>query len=123
MSDQKTARLYRMVMEKHVCPYGLKSKDLLEREGFAIDDHHLTTRKQTDRFKDKHDVETTPQTFINGKRIGGYDDLRIYFGKDRPKEKQSEWKLIETTPQKEGEDAFHFYEWTPLPKPPVDNNK
>jgi len=90
MSDQKTARLYRMVMEKHICPYGLKSKDLLEREGFAVDDHHLTTREQTDRFKDKHDVETTPQTFINGKRIGGYDDLRIYFGKDRPKEKQSD---------------------------------
>ncbi|MCC4297941.1 glutaredoxin, partial [Aurantimonas coralicida] len=26
-----SAVLYRMVMEEHVCPYGLKSKDLLER--------------------------------------------------------------------------------------------
>ncbi|MBO0661966.1 glutaredoxin [Jiella sp. CQZ9-1] len=70
-----------MVMEKHVCPYGLKSKDLLEREGFEVEDHHLTTREETDAFKDKHGVETTPQTFIAGERIGGYTELRKHFGK------------------------------------------
>ena len=90
MSNQKTARLYRMVMEKHICPYGLKSKFLLEREGFAVDDHHLTTREETDAFKDKHEVKTTPQTFIDGKRIGGYDALRVYFGKDKPEEERSD---------------------------------
>ena len=84
MSQGKTARLFRMVMDKHVCPYGLKSKDLLERQGYAVDDHHLTTRDQTDAFMQKQDVDTTPQTFIDGKRIGGYDDLRLFFGKDRP---------------------------------------
>jgi glutaredoxin-related protein len=26
-------------------------------------------------------VETTPQAFIGGERIGGYDDLREHFGK------------------------------------------
>jgi len=31
-----TADLYRMVMEDHVCPYGLKAKDLLEREGVPL---------------------------------------------------------------------------------------
>ncbi len=77
----KTATLYRMVMDKHVCPYGLKSKHLLEREGFTVDDRHLTTRDETDAFKAEHDVETTPQTFIGGKRIGGHDDLREYFDK------------------------------------------
>lgn len=80
----KTATLYRMVMEDHVCPYGLKSKDLLEREGYSVDDQHLTTRAQTDAFKEEHDVNTTPQSFIDGKRIGGYDDLRVHFGKDAP---------------------------------------
>ena len=75
-----TARLYRMVMDKHVCPYGTKSKWLLEREGFTVEDHHLTTREQTDAFKAKHDVATTPQTFIDGQRIGGYDALRKHFG-------------------------------------------
>ena len=85
----KTARLYRMVMEDHVCPYGVKSKWLLEREGFTVEDHHLDTQAETDAFKEKHDVETTPQTFIDGKRIGGYDALRVHFGKDKPKSERS----------------------------------
>ena len=82
----KRAVLYRMVMDKHVCPYGIKSKWLLEREGYTVDDHYLTTREETDAFKEKHDVETTPQTFIGGERIGGYTDLRERFG-DPPKSK------------------------------------
>lgn len=80
---KKTARLYRMVMDKHVCPYGIKSKWLLEREGFEVEDHHLTTREETDAFKAKHDVKTTPQTFIDGEMLGGYTDLRKHFGYDK----------------------------------------
>lgn len=80
----KTARLCRMVMDKHVGPYGIKSKWLLEREGFAVEDHHLLTREQTDAFKQEHGVATTPQTFIDGERIGGYSDLRRHFGKPLP---------------------------------------
>ncbi|WP_435200776.1 MauE/DoxX family redox-associated membrane protein [Qipengyuania sp. 902] len=79
----KTAKLYRMVMDKHVCPYGTKSKWLLEREGFAVEDHHLTTREETDAFKAEHGVKTTPQTFIDGKRLGGYTELRKHFGHDK----------------------------------------
>ena len=90
MSSIKTARLHRMVMEQHICPYGLKSKDLLEREGFKVEDHHLTTREETDAFKQKHDVETTPQTFIDGDRIGGYDALRVFLGKDKPEDERSD---------------------------------
>ncbi|MEQ8393899.1 MauE/DoxX family redox-associated membrane protein [Thalassobaculum sp.] len=78
--ETKTARLYRMVMPDHVCPYGLKSKDLLERHGFEVEDHHLTTRAETDAFQDRHGVDTTPQTFIGDARIGGHDELRGYFG-------------------------------------------
>ena len=75
------ATLYRMVTDQHVCPFGLKSRDLLKREGFSVDDHKLTTRAETEAFMAKHGVKTTPQTFIGGKRIGGYDDLRRHFGK------------------------------------------
>jgi len=75
-----TAITYRMVMDSHICPFGIKTVDLLERKGFAVEDHHLTTRAETDAFKEKHDVKTTPQTFIDGERIGGYDDVRRYFG-------------------------------------------
>ena len=77
----KTASLYRMVMEKHICPWGLKSRYLLEKEGFAVEDHWLKTREETDAFKAEHGVKTTPQTFIDGQRIGGYDDTRRYLGK------------------------------------------
>jgi len=77
----KDAVLYRMVMPDHVCPYGLKARDLLRRKGFKVDDRWLTTREETDAFKAEHGVKTTPQTFIGGERVGGYDDLRRYFGK------------------------------------------
>jgi glutaredoxin len=70
-----------MVMDKHVCPYGLKARYLLRRRGFAVEDRWLTSREATESFKAEYGVRTTPQTFINGERIGGYDDLRRYFGK------------------------------------------
>jgi glutaredoxin len=80
-SQSRDAVLYRMVTSDHVCPFGLKSLDLLKREGFSVDDRPLTTRAQTDAFMAEHDVETTPQTFIGGTRVGGHDALLEYFGR------------------------------------------
>jgi glutaredoxin len=77
----KKAILYRMVMRDHTCPYGIKAKDLLERQGYIIEEHWLTNRTAVDSFKAEYHVKTTPQIFIDGERIGGYDDLRCYFGK------------------------------------------
>ncbi|QCZ93718.1 MauE/DoxX family redox-associated membrane protein [Salinimonas iocasae] len=77
----KTAVLYRMATDEHICPFGLRSKDLLKRKGFSVEDHKLTSRAETDKFKEKHGVETTPQAFIDDERIGGYDELREYFNK------------------------------------------
>lgn len=76
----QTAQLYRMVMEDHICPYGLKSKDLLEKQGFVVEDHHLSSREETEAFKKEHGVETTPQIFIDGERIDGHDALKKHFG-------------------------------------------
>jgi glutaredoxin len=70
-----------MVMPDHICPYGLKARDLLRRSGYAIDDHHLGSREETEAFKTKHGVTTTPQIFIGEERIGGYDDLRQWLDK------------------------------------------
>lgn len=92
--DEKTATLYRMVMEDHVCPFGLKSKALLERNGFDVDDQWLTTRPETDAFQREHDVDTTPQTFIDGERIGGYDDLREYFGEYVPDADETSYRPV-----------------------------
>lgn len=79
-SASKTAVLHRMVMPGHTCPYGLKARHLLRSKGYTVEDRHLTTREQTDRLKAEHGVATTPQTFIDGVRIGGYDDLRRFLG-------------------------------------------
>jgi hypothetical protein len=76
----KSASLYRMVMPGHTCPFGVKARWLLKRHGYAVDDHWLTTRAETDAFKAQHDVKTTPQIFIDGQRIGGHDDLRRHLG-------------------------------------------
>jgi len=80
-ADKREASLYRMVTPEHICPFGLKSRDLLKRQGYSVDDHWLRTRAETDAFMAEQQVKTTPQTFIGGKRIGGYDDLRRHFGK------------------------------------------
>lgn len=77
----KKAVVYRMVMPKHTCPYGLKAVHLLKGAGYEVEDRHLTTREETDSFKSEHGLATTPQVFIGGQRIGGHDDLRRFLGK------------------------------------------
>lgn len=80
-SNTKHADLYRMMTPKHQCPYGLKTLHLLRQSGFDVADHHLSSREEIDQFKAKHDVKTTPQVFIKGERIGGYEALRKHLGK------------------------------------------
>ncbi|MEM7642803.1 MAG: MauE/DoxX family redox-associated membrane protein [Pseudomonadota bacterium] len=75
------ATLYRMVMEDHLCPSGLKAKDLLEREGFDVDDRPLTNRDEVDALKARLGVKTTPQVFLGEERVGGYEALRKRLGK------------------------------------------
>ena len=76
----KQAILYRMVLPDHVCPFGVRAKAMLEREGFAVDDRVLRTREEVDALEAELGVETTPQIFIGDERIGGSDDLAVYLG-------------------------------------------
>lgn len=94
MSEKQVASIHRMVMPAHVCPYGLKAVDLLERKGFEVEDHWLKTREETDAFKAEHGVKTTPQVFIGGKRIGGYDDLRRHFGQHVPEPGETSYRPV-----------------------------
>jgi glutaredoxin len=93
-AQPRRATLYRMVMDEHVCPYGFKAKDLLRRQGYTVEDKWLTSREATDAFKAEHGVKTTPQTFIEGERIGGYDDLRRHFGKTVADPKATTYKPV-----------------------------
>lgn len=72
------AVLYRMVLTDHTCPFGVRAKELLEEAGYEVDDRVLGTREEVDEFEEEHDVETTPQVFIDGERMGGCDDLEEY---------------------------------------------
>lgn len=76
------ATLYRMVLADHVCPYGVQANELLTSSGYQVDDRLLRTRPEVDAFQNEHGVTTTPQIFIDGARIGGYDDLCRFLGAD-----------------------------------------
>lgn len=93
-SGAKQATIWRMVMPDRVCPYGLKAKALLERKGYAVEDHHLETRAETAAYQREQGVETTPQIFIGGERIGGYDDLREHFGRTAPHEGDASYRPV-----------------------------
>jgi glutaredoxin 3 len=74
----KQATLYRMVLPDHTCPFGVRAKALLKDHRFKVDDQILRTREEVDSFQAEHGVDTTPQVFIAGERIGGSDDLERY---------------------------------------------
>lgn len=70
--------LYRMKLPDHECPYGLLARRMLQDAGVDFEDRLLTSRQEVDSFMEEHNVETTPQVFIDGERIGGSDELANY---------------------------------------------
>lgn len=83
----KKATIYRMVTPTHHCPWGIKAKDILKRSGYEVEDHHLESKEASEAYKAEHGYDETPQIFIEGERIGGYDALREHLGKSPdPKE-------------------------------------
>ena len=78
MSDKKSATLYRMILPEETCLFGVRAKQLLEAHGYAIEEHILHSREEVEAFEKKEGVETTPQVYIDGARIGGGDDLEKY---------------------------------------------
>ncbi len=89
------ASIYRMVTPKHLCPWGIKAKDLLQRAGYEVEDHHLASQAENERYKKEIGVDETPQIFIGGEHGGGYDDLRKRLGKGPdPKEGETYQPVI-----------------------------
>ena len=78
MAQDKSATLVRMVLPDHECPFGVRAKQMLEQNGFEIEERVLASRDEVDAFKAEQGVATTPQVFIAGTRIGGSDDLERY---------------------------------------------
>ena len=82
MAESRTATLYRMVLPDHTCPFGVRAKQILQSEGFTVDDQILRSREEVDAFKAEHGVDTTPLVFIDGEKIGGSDDLERYLASE-----------------------------------------
>jgi glutaredoxin len=75
----KTAELYRLP----TCPYGKHAKALLEESGFQINDHVFDSHDEAERFMSEYGVDTTPQVFIDGERIGGSEELERYLAEQQ----------------------------------------
>jgi len=89
-----SARVYRMKTAEHMCPFGLKTVDLLKRKGFEVDDHTLTSRDEIDAFKAQENVDTTPQVYIGDSRIGGYEELRKHLGMSVANSKETTYRPV-----------------------------
>lgn len=77
---KKRATIYRMVTPDHLCPWGIKACDLLKRNGYEIEDKHLESMEANRAYKEENGYEETPQIFVEGEHIGGYDQLREHLG-------------------------------------------
>ena len=73
---------------------GSRRSTLLERKGFTVDDHPCETHHETEAFQGEHGVDTTPQVFIGGERIGGYDDLREHLGQHVRNEGETSYQPV-----------------------------
>ncbi len=80
-SPARRAVLYRMVLPDHICPFGVRAKQILQSEGFEVDDHILRSREEVDAFKAERGVATTPLIEIDGETIGGSDDLERWLAR------------------------------------------
>ena len=78
MTQTRTATLHRMVLPDHTCPFGVRAKQLLQAEGYDVDDQILRDRDTVEAFKTEHRIATTPLIVIDGETIGGCDDLERY---------------------------------------------
>ena len=85
--SKKKAKIVRMVTPDHLCPWGIKAKDLLERNDFEIEDQHLESMDANKAYKEENGYDETPQIFIEGERIGGYEALRDHLGME-PEEQE-----------------------------------
>ncbi len=73
-----------MALPDHTCPYGVAARDMLIEAGYSVEDIVLKTREAVDAYKAEQGVETTPQAFIDGQRIGGAEALNQWLIDEHP---------------------------------------
>lgn len=59
-----------------VCPYCIRAKALLNKKGVKFDEYNvMMDRAKRKEMEERSGGHTVPQIFIDGKPIGGCDDL------------------------------------------------
>lgn len=66
-----------VVYSKDPCPYCVAAKSFLREKGVNFEEKDLTDDfEEMNRLKNETGWRTFPMIFINGKMIGGYQDLK-----------------------------------------------
>ncbi len=60
---------------KYMCPYCIRAKALLEGKGVKVIDIPATGKEKRAEMNKRSGRNTFPQIFIDGKHVGGSDDL------------------------------------------------
>ncbi len=65
------------IYTKFMCPYCTRAKRLLDSKGAAYEEHDITLGgpKRAEMLERANGRTTVPQIFIDGRHIGGSDDL------------------------------------------------
>ena len=59
------------------CPYCIKAKEVLKSGGAKFKEIGVKTDEDWEKLEKLTGRETVPQIFIDGKHLGGYDDLVV----------------------------------------------
>lgn len=67
-----------LMYTKEVCPYCVRAKNLLQSKNIAFEEIRIDKKPPEfyENLKKQTGWMTVPQIFINGKMIGGYEDLK-----------------------------------------------
>lgn len=69
-----------IVWSKPDCPYCVMAQKLLESKGIQIDERKIGFGWNREQLLESvPNARTVPQIFLDGKHIGGYEDLKKYF--------------------------------------------
>jgi len=63
------------------CPFCAEAKTLLKNEGLKFEEHVLNVDYSIKTLKAVSGTTSVPQIFMNGKRVGGADELKKHFNK------------------------------------------
>lgn len=68
------------VFSKPGCPYCVAAKQLLVKRNIPYVERDITRRDHWDEIKSRvPGFRTVPQIFLDGRHIGGFDDLTLHF--------------------------------------------